>query len=315
MAGNKEAGLEGQAELLETYLGLCEAPVGLADEEKQIKAFLSTHATSKIAVVTSGGTAVNLERRSVRFIDNFSTGRRGAATVEHLLENGYAVIMLARDSSASPFVRTFHDMAGSDLAMLDCLKVSDDGSVKLECKPGNSAKLVQALQEYQKYKPRLLHLQYRYLSDYLFKLRMCAQCAQPVGKNVMFILAAAVSDFHIPPDEMAEHKIQSRSGPLTLELAQVPKALGVLRHIWAPEAFFVSFKLETDHDILISKAKQSIEKYDMHLVVANELMSRYKQVSMVSSEGESIITKRSEDEEVEVPMVESLCVAHGKFFA
>lgn len=29
--------------------------------------------------------------------------------------------------------------------------------------------------------------------------------------------------------------------------------LGVLRHEWAPDAFFVSFKLETDHDILLDK--------------------------------------------------------------
>ena len=35
-----------------------------------------------VAVVTSGGTAVPLERNTVRFIDNFSTGSRGAASAE-----------------------------------------------------------------------------------------------------------------------------------------------------------------------------------------------------------------------------------------
>lgn len=34
---------------------------------------------------------------------------------------------------------------------------------------------------------------------------------------------------------------------------QVPKMLALLRHRWAPEAFAVSFKLETDESILISK--------------------------------------------------------------
>ena len=34
---------------------------------------------------------------------------------------------------------------------------------------------------------------------------------------------------------------------------QVPKMLGSLRHKWAPEAFLVSFKLETDEGLLISK--------------------------------------------------------------
>ena len=34
------------------------------------------------ALVTSGGTTVPLERRTVRFIDNFSSGNRGAALTE-----------------------------------------------------------------------------------------------------------------------------------------------------------------------------------------------------------------------------------------
>jgi hypothetical protein len=37
-----------------------------------------------------------------------------------------------------------------------------------------------------------------------------------------------------------EHKIQSGVGPKAMELAQVPKVLLLLRHVWAPEAFCVS---------------------------------------------------------------------------
>lgn len=51
----------------------------------------------------------------------------------------------------------------------------------------------------------------------------------------------------------AEHKIQSRDGQLTLDLEQVPKALGVLTGCWAPRAVVVSFKLETDEQLLITK--------------------------------------------------------------
>lgn len=36
-------------------------------------------------------------------------------------------------------------------------------------------------------------------------------------------------------------------------LCQVPKMLGTLQHAWAPEAFLVSFKLETDEGLLIRK--------------------------------------------------------------
>lgn len=40
-----------------------------------------------------------------------------------------------------------------------------------------------------------------------------------------------------------EHKIQSGAGPMAMELAQVPKMLMLLRHLWAPMAFCVSFKV------------------------------------------------------------------------
>ena len=41
----------------------------------------------------------------------------------------------------------------------------------------------------------------------------------------------------------AEHKIQSASGPLNMQLAQVPKMLAVLKRDWVPLAFCVSFKV------------------------------------------------------------------------
>eukprot|EP00965_Chrysotila_dentata_P180710 5964983-Pleurochrysis_carterae.AAC.2 len=36
--------------------------------------------TPRVALVTSGGTTAPLEARTVRFIDNFSSGNRGAAS-------------------------------------------------------------------------------------------------------------------------------------------------------------------------------------------------------------------------------------------
>lgn len=37
---------------------------------------------SKVVLVTSGGTAVPLEKQTVRYLDNFSTGSRGALSTE-----------------------------------------------------------------------------------------------------------------------------------------------------------------------------------------------------------------------------------------
>lgn len=47
-----------------------------------IKEFISTTCYEDIALVTSGGTTVPLEKQTVRFLDNFSTGNRGALSAE-----------------------------------------------------------------------------------------------------------------------------------------------------------------------------------------------------------------------------------------
>lgn len=80
---------------------------------------------------------------------------------------------------------------------------------------------------------------------------------------------------------MAQHKIQSSTG-LTLELEQVPKMLGKLTQEWAPRSFVVSFKLETDESILFDKAWGAIEKYHVHLVVANILHTRADKCYLVT---------------------------------
>lgn len=56
----------------------------------------------------------------------------------------------------------------------------------------------------------------------------------------------------IPNPAQAEHKI-SGSGPLVFELQKVPKLLGKLTSVWAPQAMVVSFKLETDEHVLLTK--------------------------------------------------------------
>ena len=73
----------------------------------ELQSFVVRHASHHrpIALVSSGGTAADLEIHSVRCLDNFSTGKRGAISVEELLKRGYAVIHLWRRGSASPYGR------------------------------------------------------------------------------------------------------------------------------------------------------------------------------------------------------------------
>jgi len=73
----------------------------------ELQSFVVRHASHHrpIALVSSGGTVADLEVHSVRCLDNFSTGKRGAISVEQLLKRGYAVIHLQRRGSASPYGR------------------------------------------------------------------------------------------------------------------------------------------------------------------------------------------------------------------
>jgi phosphopantothenate---cysteine ligase (ATP) len=62
------------------YFGANPAPKELASHEAQAREFIAFHqaAQRRVVLVTSGGTTVPLERQTVRFIDNFSAGTRGA---------------------------------------------------------------------------------------------------------------------------------------------------------------------------------------------------------------------------------------------
>lgn len=58
-----------------------------------------------------------------------------------------------------------------------------------------------------------------------------------------------------------EHKIQSEGGPLSITLQLVPKMLMPVTSIWVPNAFVISFKLETDENILVIKARKALHTY------------------------------------------------------
>ncbi|KAL8427843.1 hypothetical protein Efla_005809 [Eimeria flavescens] len=60
---------------------------------------------ARVAIVTSGGTDVPLEREPVRYITNISSGNRGAGLCEQLLRLGYYVILLTSIKAVQPFVR------------------------------------------------------------------------------------------------------------------------------------------------------------------------------------------------------------------
>ncbi|RVW65508.1 Phosphopantothenate--cysteine ligase 1 [Vitis vinifera] len=258
----------------------------------------------RIVCVTSGGTTVPLERRCVRFIDNFSSGHRGAASTEYFLKAGYGVIFLYRRGSCQPYCRSLPDDP-----FLECFEFTQESNVQVSESHFEVVKKVISNHHAAIAEGMLLKLPYTTIFEYfrsddrfmfflkihiLSQMQILHKIAVPMrtleGRG-MFYLAAAVSDFYVPWNSMAEHKIQSASGPLDMRLVQVPKMLSMLRKIWAPLAFCISFKLETDSNILLQKADMALQKYKMHAVVANELSTRKDEVVVVTS-NERISVKR-----------------------
>jgi len=73
-----------------------------------------------------------------------------------------------------------------------------------------------------------------------------------------------------------------RSKRLIVDLDPVPKFLKNLVDGWAPEGMIVSFKLETDPEILVHKAQYSLDRYQHHLVIGNLLATRKWEVVFVA---------------------------------
>lgn len=162
-------------------------PSHVEEVKEQMAAFAGYHVTAgrRVVLITSGGTKVPLESRTVRFLDNFSSGRRGASSAEYFIEAGYAVIFLHRHRSLYPYTRMF-----ATINMLDALKFrGDEGACS------NSAEVVvnqqvlpniaKVLKRYQEVKENrlLLPIEFSTLSEYLHLLKAAAQSLNSIGTH------------------------------------------------------------------------------------------------------------------------------------
>ncbi|MCJ1308200.1 hypothetical protein MMC25_001853 [Agyrium rufum] len=284
-----------------SYFASHPAPASLNANVEAARKFIEFHCSQKrrVVLITSGGTTVPLERQTVRFIDNFSAGTRGSASAEYFLADGYAVIFLHRQSSLLPYARHF---SPSFNCFLDLMGEDLDGHVVVL--EEYQRRMREILSQYNDAKNHnlLLSIPFTTITEYLWNLREIAEVMSPLGPGALFYLAAAVSDFFVPSDRLAEHKIQSgdtgrphtsdtednigsgqpQGNKLVIDLDPVPKFLRTLVHEWAPQAVIVSFKLETDPDLLVSKAQKALQRYSHHLVIANLLSTRTKEVVLVT---------------------------------
>lgn len=136
----------------------------------------------RVVLVTSGGTKVPLEARAVRFLDNFSSGRRGAASAEVFLAAGYGVLFLYRARSAFPYAHRFPPQAW--LSALRPSGPAQSGKLSLEAEENALPGFAAALQSYQEAAAAgtFLAIEFTTLADYLHLLQAAALALNPLGE-------------------------------------------------------------------------------------------------------------------------------------
>ena len=305
-----------------------------------------------IALVSSGGTTVPLEQNGVRCISNFSSGNRGSALVESLLRHGYYVIFISRRGALQPFLRHFARDVGDNACGSNALYPSFPLRVApLDFSPDIQRRhsLDNWIAESEMFSSRYITLYFETVAEYLMTLKYCCITisAEIAVRPLMVVLAAAVSDFYIPFSALPMHKIQSKSDSgvipryadeihqspnskwenesvgelppsLTLNLFQVPKALGLISSKWLPKfAFVVGFKLETDFQQLDKKAFSCAKLNGLPIVVGNLLCTSKEELFIYSVDTNLNCEhmKRSQNREIEIDLVEKLCNLHVTFHA
>uniref|UniRef100_A0A8C4UV85 Phosphopantothenoylcysteine synthetase n=1 Tax=Falco tinnunculus TaxID=100819 RepID=A0A8C4UV85_FALTI len=277
------------------------AEAAAAAAEGRVRAWAAGQAARgrRVALVTSGGTQVPLEARAVRFLENFSSGRRGAASAERLVRAGYGVCFLHRARSAFPWARA---LPPPGPALLDALRLTPGPPPGVAADPAALPALLPALRDYRRATEAgaLLAIEFTGLGEYLALLRAAARALAPFGTG-----RAPAGGGERP------------RGVCVITMKMVPKMLSPLVKEWAPEAFVISFKLETDPLILIDKSRQALEKYRHQVVVANILESRRTSVIIVTKDSQTPLSLSDEEiaqgMEIEEKIVSYLQGQHTAF--
>ena len=172
-----------------------------------------------------------------------------------------------RQFSLQPFSRHY---SHSTNPFLDLLEIDErpEGSTappSISVVASKRDNLLEVLKTYKSVQNAgtMLTLSFVTVNDYLWLLRAVSQELSVLGKDAMYYLAAAVSDFFLPRQKMvfaflrfclarltfpqSVHKIQSGKGSLHIEMDQVPKILKPMVAEWTRQGFVVSFKVSVSH--------------------------------------------------------------------
>jgi len=193
-------------------------------------------------LITSGGTKIPID--TVRDITNMSTGTFGTKIAEALLRHGHDISFVRAKGSKSP------------------MEFRVDYKNQPFIDEGFRIWRRQRAEWFIHYK----EWEYKTFEQYERTL----QLAIGNDKPDVVVLAAAVSDYHVP--NPMNGKLRSND-MLTLKLESLPKIINKVKGLWAPEVKLVGFKLlvGSTKSQLILASEKSCEENGCDMVVANDL--------------------------------------------
>ncbi|KAG6438186.1 hypothetical protein SASPL_103123 [Salvia splendens] len=274
----------------------------------------------RIVLVTSGGTTVPLEQRCVRYIDNFSSGHRGATSAEYFLRAGYAVVFLYREGTYQPFCTSLPNNP-----LLECLQVTKESNIAACPQYEKTVKEAIINSHAATICGTLLKLPFTTIFEYLQNFQLIASSMSSIGSRALFYLAAAVSDCYVPWESMVLQCIRFNPAQVlwTCDSSSSEDAVGAEERLGSQGLLYIiqgncfssfrRFLLETDKNILLKKVGTALEKYSMDMVVANELLTRKEEVIVVTKGG-NIVVKRDTtraDADMEEPLIKLIVDQHS----
>ncbi|RHY81971.1 hypothetical protein DYB35_008334 [Aphanomyces astaci] len=282
----------------------------------------------RVALVTCGSATVPLSGDSV--MDAVSFGDRGAASAEHFLRAGYAVIFLHRHGSLAPFSRHFQ-LYIRDNRFLSMLRV-DDTDNSLHVDPPNDDRHAQDLStiltEAKDTSARLVHVSFTSVQQYLFYLRMAASVIDSAASRGLILLSASVLDYYVPssipsipsnpsipstaasspaPPPPSSNTTKKESSSLTLNLVRIPNLIAKIRRNYAPKACLVTLKSVADKGRLQRAAFRDIERWGVDVVVADSPMLP-NELALISPQEEFVASPHL-DEDCRHVELEVVCAA------
>ncbi|CAD2100113.1 phosphopantothenoylcysteine synthetase, putative [Plasmodium vinckei] len=120
--------------------------------------------TNEIILITSGGTKVSLEHASVRSIENFSTGKRGALIGEYFLLKNKKVIFLYRKGTFKPFEYNL-----KQLSTLNNFEIKNQ-NIYFNLNNVDNNLLISDIENFRKYEKNLFCIPFETIFDYAFYL-------------------------------------------------------------------------------------------------------------------------------------------------